>query len=288
MSMTIKADPLSGLQDLAACVELQRAILGGRARSVWTVQALVAVVESGGLVLGAHDAARAGSCLCGALVDLVADVDGYPARHTVFRGVLPSARNRGIGRSLRATQRAISQRQGVDLVFWDLDPLRSDEAHLAYNKLGAIATGHRRNLFGEVHDTANLGLATDRLRIEWWVDSPRVVSILDGGNPAPHFRLGIHKMSLLTETRLLQNGVRMLVGHDDAPQAEHVLAEIPADLDRIRAIDLAAAREWRLQSRAMFELLFEKGYVGTGFVHEGGRSFHLFRKADRGTALRDT
>ena len=286
--MTSRADRLSGLLDLGACVGLQRAILGDHARSVWTVPALTAVAQSGGLVLGARDVAKGVSSLCGALVDLVADVDGYPAHHTVFHGVLPSARSRGIGCSLRATERAICQQQGVDLVFWNLDPLRSDEAYLAYNKLGAVATGHHRDLFGEVHDAANLGLATDRLRIEWWVDSPRVVSILDGGKPAPHLRVGIHKMHVLTETKLLRTGVRVLVGYDDDPQAEHVLAEIPADLDRTRAADPKAARAWRLQSRHVFERLFEKSYVGTGFVHEGGRSFHLFRKADRRAALRDT
>ncbi len=286
--MTIKADRLSGFEELRACVELQRAILGDRARSVWAVPALTAVCQSGGLVLGARKAEDDAARLCGALVDLVADVDGYPARHTVFRGVLEAARNRGVGHSLRAAERAICQQEGVDLVFWSLDPLRSDEAHLAFNKLGAIATGYRQNLYGEVHDSANLGLATDRLHVEWWLDSPRVASILDRGNPAPHFRLGIHEMDVLTETRLLQSGVRMLVGYDDAPHAEHILAEIPVDLDRIRALDVAAARDWRLQSRAMFELLFERGYVGVGFVHEGARSFHLFRKADRKTALGDT
>lgn len=286
--MTIKADRLSGFEELSACVELQRAILGDRARSVWAVPALTAVCQSGGLILGARKAEDDAARLCGALVDLVADVDGYPARHTVFHGVLQSARNRGVGHSLRTAERAICQQEGVDLVFWSLDPLRSDEAHLAFNKLGALATEHRRNLYGEVHDSANLGLATDRLHLEWWIDSPRVVSILDRGNPAPHFRLGIHEMDVLTETRLLQSGVRMLVGYDDAPRAEHVLAEIPVDLDRIRALDVAAARDWRMQSRAVFELLFERGYVGVGFVHEGARSFHLFRKGDRKTALRDT
>lgn len=286
--MATRADRLSGLEEFGACVELQRAILGDRARTVWAAPALTAVCQSGGLVLGARDTEDDAARLCGALVDLVADVGGYPARHTVFRGVLQSARGRGIGHSLRVAERAICQQEGVDLVFWSLDPLRSDEAHLAFNKLGAVATEHRRNLYGEVHDGANLGLATDRLRVEWWIDSPRVVSILDRGNPAPHFRLGIHEMGVLTETRLLRNGARMLVGYDDAPRTEHVLVEIPVDLDRVRAADVATARDWRLQSRAVFELLFERGYVGAGFVHEGARSFHVFRKADRKTALRDT
>ena len=286
--MTIKADRLSGIEELGACVELQRAILGNRAQSVWTLPELTAVCQSGGLVLGATGTEDNAHRLCGALVDLVADIDGYPARHTVFHGVLQSTRNRGIGHSLRMAERAACQREGVDLVFWSLDPLRSDEAHLAFNKLGAIATGYRQNLYGEVHDSANLGLETDRLHVEWWIDSPRVASILDRESPAPHFRVGIHEMDVLTETRLVQSGVRVLVGYDDSPCAEHVLVEIPVDLDRIRAADLAAARTWRLQSRPVFELLFERGYVGAGFVHEGSRSFHVFRRSDRKAALSDT
>ncbi len=283
--MAIVAERLSSFEEFSACVDVQQEILGNRSRSVWSVPALTAVCQSGGLVLGARDTEGR---LRGAIVDLVADVGGYPARHTVFRGVLEPSRNRGVGYGLRTAERAVCQQEGVDLVFWELDPLRSDEAHLAFSKLGAIATGYRRNLYGEVHDSANLGLATDRLRVEWWIDSPRVRSILDRGNQPPHFRLGIHEMDVVTETRLQRSGFRALTGHDEAPRAEHVLVEIPADLDRIREAEPAAARHWRLQSRPVFELLFESGYVGVGFVHESGRSFHLFRKADRRNVLRDT
>jgi len=281
-------DRLTGLTQLAACAELQRAILGDRSRSIWPVPALTAIGQSGGLVLGSWDGTAPVPRLLGALVDLVGDIDGYPARHTVFHGVHPSHRNRGVGGDLRLVERAVCQRAGVDLVFWALDPLRSVDAHLAFNKLGAIATEYQRNLYGELSDNANRGLATDRLRVEWWLDAPRVRALLDRGNPAAHLRLGIHQMHVVTETRLGRNGVRALTGYDDAPHAEHVLAEIPADLDRLRALDPAVARDWRVQSRSVFELLFDRGYVAVGFIHEGGRSFHLFREANRRIALRDT
>ena len=286
--MPIKTDRLSDLEELRTCVDVQRAILGDRSRSVWSVPALTAVCQSGGLILGVWDAEGRRDSLRGALVDLVADVGGYPARHTVFRGVVESARNRGVGYGLRAAERTACREDGVDLVFWSLDPLRSAGSHLAFNKLGAIATGYRCNLYGEVHDNANLGLATDRLRVEWWIDSPRVTSILDRGDRPSHFHLGIHEMEVITETSLNRSGFRVLAGRSESPRAEYVLAEIPADLDRVRLADTAAARQWRLQSREVFELLFATGYVGVGFVHEGGRSFHLFRKADRRKVLRDT
>jgi predicted GNAT superfamily acetyltransferase len=285
--MTIRIEPLGSLAELGACADLQRAVLGQRARTIWHVPALVGIRRSGGLVLGAYDGESRHAPI-GALVDLRASVDGYPTCYTVFRAVHPTARNRGIARALRTAERRICQEEAVDLVLWDLDPLRSVDAHLAFNRLGAISTGYARDLYGEVHDEANLGLATDRLRVEWWIDAPRVVSIVDREAPPPHYRVGIHEMEVMTETRLQPNGARMITGFRDAPRADHVLAEIPVDLDRIRHDDPAAAREWRVQSRAVFELLFESGYVGTGFVHEGGRSFHLYRRANRGAALRET
>ncbi len=286
-NMPAKTERLRGPAALKTCVDLQQRILGDRARTVWDVAALTAVCQSGGLVLGVQHPEGSGPRLRGAIVDLVASIDRYPARHTVFRAVLPSERNHGIGYGLRVSERRICQQDDVDLVFWSLDPLRSDEAYLAFGKLGAVATGYRQELYGEIHDSRNLGLPTDRLHVEWWIDSPRVSSILDRGNPPPYFKLGVHEMNVLTKTRLASSGIRRLVGYDDAPRAEHVLVEIPVDLDKVRDTDLAIAREWRSTGRQVFELLFERGYVGVGFVHEGGRSFHLFHKTDRRAALRD-
>jgi len=259
-------------------------MLGQRARTIWHVPALVDVGACGGLVLAAHGDTDDGSVI-GVLVDLHASADVYSARRTAFLGVHPATRNRGIARALRMAERRIHQEAAVDLVFWDLDPLRSVDAHLALNRLGAIATGYARNRYGEVHDEPNLGLATDRLRVEWWIDSPHVTAVVDRGEPPRHYRVGIHEMELVTETRLTPNGSRMIKGFRGSPSAEHVLVEIPVDVDRIRREDPAAAREWRSQSRGVFELLFESGYVGTGFLHEGGRSFHVYRRADRGTVL---
>jgi len=284
--MPLRTSRLGKTHEYRHCIELQRAVLGDRARTVLPVPALVAVSQSGGLVLGTSDSEPDGSILSGVLVDLVANADGYAARETVFHGVHPTGRNRGVGYALRAAERTICQSEAVDVIAWSLDPLRSEQAHLAFNKLGAIATDYRTNLYGEVHDTPNLGLETDRLRVEWWLDAPRVVSIMDQANPPSHLKLGVHEMDVLTKTSLLPGSIRRLVDFDESPRAQYVLVEIPVDIDRVRAIDLSVAQEWRLRSREAFQLLFEHGYVVVGFVHEGGRSFHLFRKADRGTVLR--
>jgi len=284
--MNIAVDRLKELGDLRACVTLQRAILGGRTPSVWDIPPLSSVLQSGGLLLGVRETPHPSAPLQGALVDLVAEFDGHSARHTAFYGVLKGARNQGIGQWMRAAEREICRREGVHLVGWTFDPLCGVEAHIAFNKLGAIATGHRRNLYGVLPDRPNAGLATDRFLIEWWIESPRVVAVSDRGNLPPHYRVGLQDMTVVTHTQV-SSGLRVLTGYDENPTSRFVLTEIPVDLDRLRARDLAVVQGWRIQSRDVFEHLFEKGYVGVGFIHEGGRSFHLFEKTDRESVLKE-
>ena len=286
--MTIEADRIATLDGFNDVVALQRTVLGRRA-TIWSPSALSAVHRSGGLVLGARAVDLPGRPLHGALIDLHGEVDGYRARHTVFRGVHPEVRGRGIATFLRRSERAAHLRDNVALVTWEIDPLRSVDAHLALNKLGAMATGYRRNLYGDVHDAPNVGLATDRVTVEWWLEAPRVQAIVDRAATPPHRRLGLHEMSVLTETRVLPSGLRGLtrqtVEYASRPSQRFILVEIPHDLDRIRNEDVGLAKRWRLDSRATFELLFENGYVVVGLIHEGGRSFHLFERATRGDVL---
>jgi len=283
--MSIAVDRIESLDDLLLCERLQEQLLGPRSRSILTVPILAGIRRSGGLLLGAWETEGSRRTLQGALVDLAAEADRFPARFTAFLGVAPGSRNRGTAQALRGAERSACHTEGVELVFWWGDPLRSPPAHIAFNRLGAIAPAHVRNALGPLRDRENAGLATDRLRIEWWVNSPRVTAILDGGKPPPHFDVGLDRMHVLTKTRALSSGLRALSDVGSSPSGRFVLVEIPADLDRLRAEDEEAARSWRLLTRRGFELLFSDGYTIVGFVHEGGRSFHLFERADRGTVL---
>jgi predicted GNAT superfamily acetyltransferase len=283
--MTITVDALATLDDLRACEALQQSLTGERARWICSVPILAAIQRSGGLLLGAWEPSGNTRELRGAVVDLVAEADGYPARFTAFIGVPEEARNRGIGFSLRVKERSACRHDGVDLVYWWMDPLRSDEAHVAFNKLGAIATGYQRNVYGGLHDRVNVGLATDRLCVEWWLESPRVTALLDHRRPPSHSQLGFHQMEVLTKTQALPSGTRGITEINEAPTEPYVLAEVPSDLIGLRDADIAAARHWRLETRKLFALLFELGYMIVGFIHEGGRSFHLFERNDRRNVL---
>ncbi len=284
--MTIAARPLKTTDQLRAAVSVQTDVLGSRTGSIWQLTHLVDVMQTGGLVLGAYVDAGTPSETCqGILVDLVANVDSYPARRTVSWSVPPSRGNRGLGTLLREAERRLHQKTGVDLVYWDIDPLHSLGLHVSLNKLGGIATGFTQEATGGAHDALAPGLGTDRLRLEWWIDSPRVIQRMDDRRSLPHEAVGLHEMTVLTTTTLRPSGVRGLTDAARPPESEYALIEIPEVLSEVEAQDRDAAIQWRLRSRGVLAQLFTVGFLGVGLIHEGGRTFLVFKRGTRRTEL---
>lgn len=284
--MTIAVSQLQAIEDFRLAVALQQEILGERAASIWRLPHLLHIQQSGGLLLGARETTPyASDTIDGVLIDLLAEVDGYPARRTVAWGVRPAMRNRGIGTRLREIERRSLRKEGADLAYWDVDPLSSVELHIALNTLGGIVTGYSRDALGSLRDVSTPGLATDRVRVEWWIDAPRVIGVMERGLTLPHHRIGLHEMVVLTKTTILPTGVRGLIECEQHATTDHVLAEIPENLADLQARDRDAAIQWRLRSRSCIEKLFQLGYLGVGLIHEGGRSFLLFKKGTRKSEL---
>ena len=283
--MTIAVERLRTLDDLAACERLQRRLFGDRASaSILSIPSLRAIAESGGLLLGVRSGTATRE-LAGTIVDLSSTWEGFGAFFSHVFGVSPEARNQGVGSSLREAERRLAQEAGIDVVRAWVDPLRSQESHLLWNKAGAIGTTYERNVFGELSDSANRGLATDRVDVEWWLRSPRTRALLEEGRPAAHARVRLHEMAVATRTTATPSGRRFLVDVKLETGCAKVLVEIPVDVDLLRDEDPAEARRWRVGTRELFEQLLGTGYLLVGLVHEGGRSFQLLEKVDRGAAL---
>jgi predicted GNAT superfamily acetyltransferase len=283
MSIVIK--PLSTPKEFLACQELQADSCDGL--PFLTVQALVAVKQGNGLILGAIDDREE---MQGAIIDVAWEDRKLPSLFTAFRAVRAGKRNMGIGTKLRYHERDLAVERGTLLARWPIDPLRGLESHVAFNKLGAIAVGYERDVYGELHDSRNDGLATDRLIVEWWLTSPRVQAVVDSQHLPYHFHLGLDKMEVATRTVLTDDGYRRLVKFDDyvcngITRSSAVLVEIPAKLDSVRSDNLGLARDWRLKTRDIFERMFSAGYMITGLVHEGGRSFQLCERESKSTIL---
>ena len=282
--MSFPVERLRSFDDLMACEKLQASILGRGSRSILNVPALASIVDTGGLILGARDPVRKGE-LAGALVDLTGRFEAYSGHLTAFLGVAKGHRECGVAQALRAEERAICQRDRIDVIFWWVDPLRSLCAHIDLNHLGAIGTAHAPNAIGPVNDHLDSGLPTDRVRMEWWLEAPRTQSIAFRQASAPVLGVGLDKMRVLTRTSARANGLRMPTGLDDRELMAHVLIEIPVDLDRLRRDAPHDAAAWRLQNRSAYELCFGRGYTMVGLLHEGSRSFQLLEQVDRGGVL---
>lgn len=137
--------------------------------------------ETGGQTLGAF----AGNQMVGFTLGLLGIHEGRTIIHSHMTAVLAEFRDRGIGRMLKLAQRNDCLGRGIHLVEWTFDPLELKNAHFNINRLGAVVKRYIPNCYGITESPLHAGLPTDRLMAEWYLDSPRVNSIMRGESPQP-------------------------------------------------------------------------------------------------------
>jgi predicted GNAT superfamily acetyltransferase len=172
----ITVRPLTGHDEFADAVHLQRMIWGWDDLDLLPVRFFVVASDIGGQVLGAFD----DKFLCGFLLAIPAlKADGTVYLHSHMLGVLPEYRNSGAGLALKLAQKDEALARGIDLVEWTFDPLELKNAYFNIQKLGAIARRYLPNHYGVTTSHLQAGLPTDRLVAEWHLDrtkEPKPVS----------------------------------------------------------------------------------------------------------------
>lgn len=165
------------LEELSACVKLQKEIWGYSDLEVYPRRLFVNLSRIGGQVLGAFTSR-------GELVGFVASMPAWRGRqsyvHSLSLGVLPGHENRGLGRALKMAQRRAALRAGVELIEWTFDLLQAKNAYFNLAALGAVARRYLADHYGPVASRLQGGLPSDRLIAEWWLKSPRVRRALRG------------------------------------------------------------------------------------------------------------
>ncbi|NOZ27480.1 MAG: GNAT family N-acetyltransferase [Chloroflexi bacterium] len=278
---------------MTAVEELQRQVWPGSETDVAPGHILLTAAHNGGLVIGAYVRDR--------LVGFVFSFPGFDLtpegprlKHcSHMLGVHPDYRDQGLGFALKRAQWQAVREQGIDHVIWTYDPLLSRNAHLNITKLGAVCNTYLREVYGQMRDGLNVGLPSDRFRVDWWVNSRRVVERLTG-EPPPRRGLSHY---LEVGTRVLNSARWDEAGRPLPPESPQtameggrplptVLVEIPADFLALKAARPDLALAWRLHTRALFEELFANGYLVTEFIHESGtppRSFYVLTHDTPGT-----
>lgn len=179
---------------------------------------------------------------------------GYLCSHML--GIHPDHQDKGLGALLKQKQKEMASEMGYDLITWTFDPLESRNAYLNLAKLSAICSTYVENCYGDMDDSLNHGLPTDRLKAEWWINSSHV--------NAP----------LQAESESAQNPFIWGVSEDDFPillntdwegSLGPVLVPIPANFQAIKNQNYELAMDWRFKTREILKRLFAQGYAMTSF-----------------------
>ena len=252
-----------------ACVELQRETWGRDFRETVPPSMMLVSQKLGGVAAGAFD--RAGD-LIGFVYGITGVRDGRIVHWSDMLAVRTEAQNLGIGRRLKAYQRAAVAKVGARAVLWTYDPLVARNAHLNLNVFGVSVAEYAVNMYGTATGSRlHAGSGTDRLVVEWCVDDDELA------------RRRAQVAAARADDSFQSAAV---LGDVDSPDAK-AMASV-SELDRLRIavpadIGLVAheapirAAEWREANRAAFQRALAAGFSVEGFTMapDRGRGYYL-------------
>lgn len=282
--------PITNQDDYPKVEAIQREIWATSDLEILPGRMMHALVHSGAQLHGAYDSDRlVGFCfgIIGTVAALDDRIDPVAAArlkmYSVIMGVLPAYQSQDIGYDLKLAQRDFAHRIGIRLITWTFDPLESRNAWLNIGKLGCISETYVRDFHGPLGGI-NAGLSTDRFEASWWITTNRVKS-RTGANRTRRRPLDLGAIMgggavLINEARFAETGIPRPPDAFQEAESTLILAEIPANIQAIKAHDMGLARAWRDHTRALFETYFAAGYVVTDFAreHDNGqppRSFYV-------------
>ena len=284
--MKIDIRQIENPENLKAVEDLQRLIWAGDETEVVPVHLLRAAVHSGGLIIGAFR----GDQMVGFVFGFVG-MDNHGGVKRIFHashmaGVHPEFRDSGLGFKLKRAQWQMVRYQGLDLITWTYDPLQSRNANLNISKLGAVCNTYIPNFYGEMRDSINVGMPSDRFQVDWWVNSNRVKMKLKDKNPKkihPSHYLSA-EIPAVNKTYFNQQGY---ICPEEIPgkilRSELLLLEIPTDIQSIKVVDPELGITWSNHIRTLFTDLFSRGYYVTDFIFLPGtapKSYYVLSDGD--------
>jgi predicted GNAT superfamily acetyltransferase len=152
----------------------------------------------------------------------------------------------------------------VNAIEWTFDPLVRRNAYFNLNKLGAEAGAYLVNLYGEMADGINAGEESDRILIDWRLDSSRAAAAAAGRPVEP----STEEMQQARVDSLLSIGA----GGEPVPgtsTARVVMCQVPDDIVALRRSDPQLARAWRIAVRDAMKPAFDAGYRITSVTRTG-------------------
>lgn len=157
-------------------------------------------------------------------------------------GVLPEARQHGLGQRLKLRQGVMARIQGLGVVNWTVDPLQYGNAVLNFGRLKAVAFDFYPDHYGFRNELNQV--AASRFSITWAMQTGRVHTALSTETRATIVDLHDDRTILRAN-----DNWRAPHLHLDAPT---IAIEVPADWTAVQRTDLDAATRWRETTDTLF------------------------------------
>jgi predicted GNAT superfamily acetyltransferase len=224
-----------------------------------TSELLRALTKADNYVAGAFD----GDELVGACVGFF----GPPTlatMHSHIAGVSPAVMRRSVGFAIKTHQRAWAMRRGVTTISWTYDPLVSRNAFFNVVKLGATPAEYLANFYGGMNDGINGSDDSDRLLVNWRLDTPAVAAACAGAPQPREAERELARGAAVGLARSAHGGP--VAGRLDGAT---VLVAVPPDVETLRSTDPGRAKEWRVAVREALTTLMTGGWEVAGFDKAG-------------------
>jgi len=232
----------------------------------------------GGAVLGAIAEGK----LLGFLYAFLGRYHGRMIHWSHMMAVEKRHRDKGLGFRMKLEHRKLALQEGIKSICWTYDPLQSRNAALNIARLGVRVKEYLPDCYGRFPSVIEKGLPSDRFVVSWQVGSARVARCLQGC-PLQAIDLDLPRIN---ETRRNEEGFIVNRGISFSFAEPRLLLEIPTNTDDMRVRALKLARQWRLETRRMFQRAFESGRQVLDFVTTGTggdrRAFYVLGRARTG------
>lgn len=256
--------PLETRAEWTACVRLQEETWGKGFSERVPTAILGIAARLGGVVSGGFDARGE---LAGFVFGLTGIEDGEPVHWSDMLAVRAADRGRGLGVALKLHQRERLLAMGVRRVLWTYDPMEAVNAGLNLSRLGALARTYVRDMYGESDSPLHHGIGTDRLLVEWELDSARVRERTEGEGPR-EVAVPADAATALAGT-VSEAGLPMPGAPDRDRDGARLLVAIPPNIQEIKAKDPGLAQAWRAATRAALEAYIERGWEARELLPAG-------------------
>jgi len=246
-------------------------------------QLMLAIVHNGGFVaLGYMDGDERPA---GFVFGFLGIYDYHFRHHSHMLAVRREHRGTGLALALKEAQRDHCLDQGIEVIAWTMDPLEARNAVFNFTKLGAFTREYHRDFYGPMPDKLNAGLPSDRIYVEWPIGHDRTYKRLKGEDRPPSLEEAEREGVAYTLRADGERPGKVTPAGDET----HLLLEIPAHFQELKARDPKAALAWRLAVREAMEPAFARGYAAVEFLRAAnGHGAYLLVPQPRREGVIDT